>query len=107
MVINVLKELKQSNYDADPLINATGITITTTFTQVEGRVLEPPKVKLQLIKHFFFQIYIIHNVVKHFSNSCVICVYFFLVEIRERRRHGATWRSVELQQQGQTQPSPF
>ncbi|KAL4578096.1 hypothetical protein LXL04_014212 [Taraxacum kok-saghyz] len=37
--------LRQSNYDADPLINATGITISTTFTQVEGRVLEPPKLK--------------------------------------------------------------
>ncbi|KAL7614478.1 hypothetical protein Lser_V15G06693 [Lactuca serriola] len=37
--------LNQSNYGADPLINATGITITTTFTQVEGRVLEPPKLK--------------------------------------------------------------
>ncbi|CAH1436777.1 unnamed protein product [Lactuca virosa] len=37
--------LNQSNYGADPLINATGITISTTFTQVEGRVLEPPKLK--------------------------------------------------------------
>lgn len=37
--------LKQSNYDADTLINATGITISTTFTQVEGRILEPPKLK--------------------------------------------------------------
>ncbi|CAI9271843.1 unnamed protein product [Lactuca saligna] len=37
--------LNQNNYGADPLINATGITISTTFTQVEGRVLEPPKLK--------------------------------------------------------------
>ncbi|KAI3723141.1 hypothetical protein L2E82_34527 [Cichorium intybus] len=37
--------LKQSNYHADPLINATGVTISTTFTQVDGRVLEPPKLK--------------------------------------------------------------
>ncbi|CAI9271842.1 unnamed protein product [Lactuca saligna] len=37
--------LNQSNYGADPLINATGITISTTFTQVEGRVLEPPKLR--------------------------------------------------------------
>ncbi|KAK9062304.1 hypothetical protein SSX86_019490 [Deinandra increscens subsp. villosa] len=37
--------LKQSNYSADPLINSTGITISTTFTKVEGRVLDPPKLK--------------------------------------------------------------
>ncbi|KAJ0469097.1 putative post-transcriptional gene silencing PAZ-Argonaute family protein [Helianthus annuus] len=37
--------LKQSNYGADPVINSTGITISTTFTQVEGRVLDPPKLK--------------------------------------------------------------
>ncbi|GJW40695.1 argonaute 4A-like protein [Tanacetum coccineum] len=36
---------RQSNYAADPLINSTGITISTSFTQVEGRVLEPPKLK--------------------------------------------------------------
>ncbi|KAI3794615.1 hypothetical protein L1987_37247 [Smallanthus sonchifolius] len=37
--------LSQSNYSADPVINSTGITISTTFTQVEGRVLDPPKLK--------------------------------------------------------------
>ncbi|XP_024986290.1 protein argonaute 4A-like [Cynara cardunculus var. scolymus] len=37
--------LRQSNYEADPLINSTGISISTAFTQVEGRVLEPPKLK--------------------------------------------------------------
>ncbi|GKB96912.1 argonaute 4A-like protein [Tanacetum coccineum] len=37
--------LNQSNYNADPLINSTGITISTTFTEVQGRVLEPPKLK--------------------------------------------------------------
>ncbi|KAF5769519.1 putative post-transcriptional gene silencing PAZ-Argonaute family [Helianthus annuus] len=39
----VVNELKRSNYAADPLINSTGITINTMCTQVEGRVLEPPK----------------------------------------------------------------
>ncbi|KAM0005101.1 putative post-transcriptional gene silencing PAZ-Argonaute family [Helianthus debilis subsp. tardiflorus] len=39
-------ELKRSNYAADPLINSTGITINTMCTQVEGRVLEPPKLKV-------------------------------------------------------------
>ncbi|KAL7614483.1 hypothetical protein Lser_V15G06694 [Lactuca serriola] len=42
----LMGELKQSNYDADPLINATGITISNTFTKLEGRVLDPPKLKL-------------------------------------------------------------
>ncbi|KAK1433730.1 hypothetical protein QVD17_10645 [Tagetes erecta] len=37
--------LKQSNYSADPVINSTGITISTTFTQVEGWILDPPKLK--------------------------------------------------------------
>ncbi|PWA66503.1 PAZ domain-containing protein [Artemisia annua] len=37
--------LRQSNYGADPLINSTGLTISTTFTEVQGRVLEPPKLK--------------------------------------------------------------
>ncbi|XP_076884626.1 protein argonaute 4A-like [Bidens hawaiensis] len=35
--------LKQSNYNADPVINSTGITISTAFTQVEGRILDAPK----------------------------------------------------------------
>ncbi|MFS8009293.1 putative post-transcriptional gene silencing PAZ-Argonaute family [Helianthus anomalus] len=39
----VVNELKRSNYAVDPLINSTGITINTMCTQVEGRVLEPPK----------------------------------------------------------------
>nr|GEW05848.1 hypothetical protein [Tanacetum cinerariifolium] len=37
--------LNQSNYNADPLINSTGITISTTFSEVQGRVLELPKLK--------------------------------------------------------------
>nr|GEU47910.1 protein argonaute 4A-like [Tanacetum cinerariifolium] len=37
--------LKQSNYNADPLITSTGITISTSFTEVQGRVLDPPKLK--------------------------------------------------------------
>ncbi|KAI3794616.1 hypothetical protein L1987_37248 [Smallanthus sonchifolius] len=42
---SLMGELTRSNYAADPLINSTGIKISTTFTQVEGRVLEPPKLK--------------------------------------------------------------
>ncbi|KAL8235657.1 hypothetical protein R6Q59_016738 [Mikania micrantha] len=40
-----LQELKRSNYAANPLINPTSITISTTFTEVEGRVLEPSKLR--------------------------------------------------------------
>ncbi|KAI7730513.1 hypothetical protein M8C21_017960, partial [Ambrosia artemisiifolia] len=41
----LMDALKRSNYAADPLINSTGITINTVCTQVEGRVLEPPKLR--------------------------------------------------------------
>ncbi|XP_071707484.1 protein argonaute 4A-like [Rutidosis leptorrhynchoides] len=37
--------LNRSDYNSDPLIKSTGITISTTFNQLEGRVLEPPKLK--------------------------------------------------------------
>ncbi|GKB83744.1 argonaute 4A-like protein [Tanacetum coccineum] len=37
--------LRQSNYNEDPLITSTGITISTSFTVVQGRVLDPPKLK--------------------------------------------------------------
>ncbi|XP_076937309.1 protein argonaute 4A-like [Bidens hawaiensis] len=44
--MNSLKhEMKRTNYGADPLINSTGITIDNSFIQIEGRVLEPPKLK--------------------------------------------------------------
>ncbi|KAL5076332.1 hypothetical protein RYX36_015316 [Vicia faba] len=37
--------LKTSNYGAEPLLQSCGITISTGFTQVEGRVLPAPKLK--------------------------------------------------------------
>ncbi|KAM0018955.1 hypothetical protein Hdeb2414_s0026g00679941 [Helianthus debilis subsp. tardiflorus] len=39
----MVNELKRSNSAADPLINSTGVTTSTVCTQVEGIVLEPPK----------------------------------------------------------------
>ncbi|OIT08622.1 PREDICTED: protein argonaute 4-like [Nicotiana attenuata] len=37
--------LKINKYDAEPLLRACGISISSNFTQVEGRVLSPPKLK--------------------------------------------------------------
>ncbi|MFS7988048.1 hypothetical protein Hanom_Chr11g01029941 [Helianthus anomalus] len=42
----MVNELKRSNNADDPLINSTGITTNTVCTQVEGRVLEPPKLSV-------------------------------------------------------------
>ncbi|XP_068658770.1 protein argonaute 4B-like [Aristolochia californica] len=38
--------LKSSNYDVDPMLRACGVSINTHFTQVDGRVLPPPKLKV-------------------------------------------------------------
>lgn len=44
--MNVLSSaLKKSNYDAEPLLKTCGISISTGFTQVEGRVLPAPRLK--------------------------------------------------------------
>ncbi|KAK3134663.1 hypothetical protein QOZ80_5BG0409160 [Eleusine coracana subsp. coracana] len=37
--------LQRSNYDSDPILRACGISIAPNFTQVEGRVLQAPKLK--------------------------------------------------------------
>ncbi|XP_059653733.1 protein argonaute 4A-like isoform X2 [Cornus florida] len=42
----LMDALKSSNYDADPLLGSSGISIGTQFTQVEGRVLSIPKLKV-------------------------------------------------------------
>nr|XP_018674223.1 PREDICTED: protein argonaute 4B-like [Musa acuminata subsp. malaccensis]XP_018674224.1 PREDICTED: protein argonaute 4B-like [Musa acuminata subsp. malaccensis] len=45
--MSVLTEaLKFNNYDADPMLRACGVTISAGFTQVEGRVLQPPKLRV-------------------------------------------------------------
>ncbi|KAK4477948.1 hypothetical protein RD792_017213 [Penstemon davidsonii] len=38
--------LKMNNYDAEPLLQSCGVSINNSFTQVEGRVLQPPKIKV-------------------------------------------------------------
>ncbi|CAM0880911.1 unnamed protein product [Alopecurus aequalis] len=44
--MNVLSDvLKRSNYDTEPMLSACGISIAQGFTQVNGRVLQPPKLK--------------------------------------------------------------
>lgn len=44
-----LKALKLSKYDNEPMLRSCGISISTNFAQVEGRVLPAPRVYL---KHF-------------------------------------------------------
>ncbi|KAG6526938.1 hypothetical protein ZIOFF_009025 [Zingiber officinale] len=45
--MSVLGEaLRSNNYDADPLLRACGVSIATTFTQIEGRVLQPPRLRV-------------------------------------------------------------
>lgn len=36
--------LKINKYDAEPMLRSSGVSISSNFTQVEGRVLPPPKV---------------------------------------------------------------
>ncbi|KAG2587979.1 hypothetical protein PVAP13_5NG186800 [Panicum virgatum] len=37
--------LKRSNYDSEPMLKACGISIAKSFTEVDGRVLQAPKLK--------------------------------------------------------------
>lgn len=45
--------LKISNYDAEPLLKSCGISISNSFTQVDGRVLQAPKLKVGNGEDFF------------------------------------------------------
>ncbi|KAI3926873.1 hypothetical protein MKX01_032788 [Papaver californicum] len=38
--------LKISNYDNDPMLKSSGVTISSQFTQIEGRVLTAPKLNV-------------------------------------------------------------
>ncbi|OMO85368.1 Argonaute/Dicer protein, PAZ [Corchorus capsularis] len=38
--------LRNSNYGADPILRSCGVSISSSFTQVEGRVLPAPKLKM-------------------------------------------------------------
>ncbi|OMO85353.1 Argonaute/Dicer protein, PAZ [Corchorus capsularis] len=38
--------LRNSNYGADPMLRSCGVSISSNFTQVEGRVLPAPKLKM-------------------------------------------------------------
>lgn len=37
--------LQRSNYDSDPMLRACGVSVAPKFTQVEGRILQAPKLK--------------------------------------------------------------
>lgn len=43
-------------HDAEPLLRASGVSISSNFTQVEGRVLPAPKV-CYLLNSFFFAMF--------------------------------------------------
>nr|ACZ04920.1 argonaute 4-like protein [Pelargonium x hortorum] len=45
--------LKTSNYDAERMLRSSGISISSNFTQVEGRVLQAPKLKVGNGEDFF------------------------------------------------------
>ncbi|KAJ7960428.1 Protein argonaute like [Quillaja saponaria] len=45
--------LKSNNYDAEPMLRKCGISISSNFTQVEGRVLQAPKLKAGNGEDFF------------------------------------------------------
>ncbi|CAA7061156.1 unnamed protein product [Microthlaspi erraticum] len=45
--------LKNSNYGADPVLQESGVTIGSDFTQVEGRILPAPKLKVGNGEDFF------------------------------------------------------
>ncbi|GAV84720.1 PAZ domain-containing protein/Piwi domain-containing protein/DUF1785 domain-containing protein [Cephalotus follicularis] len=45
--------LRNSNYDAEPMLRSCGISIGTNFAQVEGRVLSAPKLKVGNGEDFF------------------------------------------------------
>ncbi|KAG2305999.1 hypothetical protein Bca52824_025747 [Brassica carinata] len=38
--------LKNSNYNADLVLQESGVSIGTNFTQVEGRILQEPKLRV-------------------------------------------------------------
>ncbi|KAK2971923.1 hypothetical protein RJ640_011704 [Escallonia rubra] len=45
--------LKINNYDAEPMLRSCGISISSNFTQVEGRVLQAPRLKVGNGEDFF------------------------------------------------------
>ncbi|PWZ17798.1 hypothetical protein Zm00014a_009727 [Zea mays] len=40
-----IEALQRSNYDSDPMLRACGVSVAPKFTQVEGRILQAPKLK--------------------------------------------------------------
>ncbi|XP_039004777.1 protein argonaute 4-like [Hibiscus syriacus] len=45
--MNVLSNvLRTSNYGAEPMLRSCGVSINSNFTQVEGRLLQPPKLRV-------------------------------------------------------------
>ena len=77
-----------SNYDTEPLLRSCGISISSNFTQVEGRVLQAPKVCWLVKLSYCIQVYLIF-------------VFLWLAaENGTRRWTVSTKWSLEFQQQG-------
>ncbi|KAK6143266.1 hypothetical protein DH2020_023614 [Rehmannia glutinosa] len=52
--MNALQQaLSSSNYAADPLLKSSGISISTEFTRIQGRVLPAPKLRVGNDEDFF------------------------------------------------------
>lgn len=55
--------MKNYNYDDDPLLASCGISIEKQFAQVDGRVLEAPKVNIHFILNYTTYLYFLRNVI--------------------------------------------
>ncbi|KAL4585182.1 hypothetical protein LXL04_009797 [Taraxacum kok-saghyz] len=72
--------LKLNNYDAEPLLKSCGISINSGFTQVEGRVLPAPRLKVgnirskNLLKDPYDDLI---DLIKSCGDVCCMCTPYF------------------------------
>ena len=77
--------MKTNNYEADPLLRSCGISISTQFTQVEGRVLPAPRVltfvnKSSSFLYGFLVIFLVfHNVNCCALSRCMVINFSIIV----------------------------
>jgi len=53
MFLLLLQALSRSNYGSEPMLRNCGISINSSFTEVEGRVLQAPRVNFFLVLYLF------------------------------------------------------
>lgn len=98
--LNSLQALKSNKYDANPMLRSSGISISTQFTQVEGRILPTPSVNTSSDKiltpppSLQFVLHCLHPP----SYRLHLCCYLTAVEIRQWAGLVTSKRKVELQQ---------